>query len=124
MTLMQKVGQQMRKAPLAPFRVGDTVTVQQKIREGEKERIQAFSGVVIGRRGCGAGETFTVRKISFGEGVERVFPVNSPNVMSVEVVRPGSVRRAKLYYLRTRVGKQARVRDRKRGAQAEAAPQD
>jgi len=124
MTLIEKVGQQVRKEPLAPFKVGDTVTVQQRIREGEKERIQAFSGVVIGRRGCGAGETFTVRKVSFGEGVERVYPVNSPNVVSVEVVRPGSTRRAKLLYLRDRVGKQARIKDRKRGAQAETAPQD
>ena len=124
MTLIEKVGQQVRKEPLAPFKVGDTVTVQQRIREGEKERIQAFSGVVIGRRGCGAGETFTVRKVSFGEGVERVYPVNSPNVVSVEVVRPGSTRRAKLLYLRDRVGKQARIKDRKRGAQSETAPQD
>ena len=114
MTLIEKVIQQTRTTPLSPFRVGDTVKVSQRIREGEKERIQVFEGVVIGQRGKGAGETFTVRKISFGEGVERVYPVRSPNVVSVELVRSGSVRRAKLLYLRGRVGKRARVRDKRR----------
>ena len=114
MTLMEKISKQVRATPLAAFRVGDTVKVQQKIREGEKERIQAFEGVVIGRHGSGAGETFTVRKVTFGEGVERVYPTNSPNVVSVEVVRTSSVRRAKLHYLRERVGKSARVREKRR----------
>ena len=103
--LIEKIEGQKRAEALVPFRVGDTVKVNQKIREGDKERIQVFQGVVIARQGGGAGETFTVRKISFGVGVERVYPVNSPNVVSVEVVREGAVRRARLYYLRGRVGK-------------------
>ena len=98
-----------RRRDLPPFRVGDTVRVSVKIREGEKERIQVFEGVVIRRRGGGSSETFTVRKISYGEGVERVFPVYSPLVEGVEVVRRGRVRRAKLYYLRDRRGKSARI---------------
>ena len=97
-----------------PFRVGVSVKVNQKIREGDKERIQVFQGVVIARQGGGAGETFTVRKISFGVGVERVYPVNSPNVVSVEVVREGAVRRARLYYLRGRVGKAAKISEKRR----------
>jgi len=121
-TLIKQVRHQLREQPLAPFRVGDTVKVHQKIREGEKERVQVFAGIVIARRGSGAGETFTVRKVSFGEGVERIYPVNSPNVVAVEVVRQGHARRAKLNYLRARVGKQVKVRERRRatpdGAQA------
>jgi large subunit ribosomal protein L19 len=98
--------EQFRKEPLN-FSVGDTVRVHTKVSEGDKERIQIFSGVVIGRRGRGLNSTFTVRRISYGEGVERVFPVNSPRVDLVEVERRGSVRRAKLTYLRKRVGKSA-----------------
>ena len=98
--------EQFRKEPLK-FSVGDTVRVHTKVSEGDKERIQIFSGVVIGRRGRGLNATFTVRRISYGEGVERVFPVNSPRVDMVEVERCGSVRRAKLTYLRKRVGKSA-----------------
>mgnify|MGYP001008694118 CR=1 FL=1 len=120
MNAMNKVRNQVREQALAPFRVGDTVKVQQKIREGEKERVQLFAGIVIARRGSGAGETFTVRKISFGEGVERVYPVNSPNVVAVEVTRQGHARRAKLNYLRARVGKQVKVRERRRAAVSEA----
>jgi large subunit ribosomal protein L19 len=98
--------EQFRKDP-ANFRVGDTVRVHTKVIEGDKERIQIFSGVVIGRRGRGLNETFTVRRISYGEGVERVFPVHSPRVEKIEVERQGSVRRAKLTYLRKRIGKGA-----------------
>lgn len=98
--------EQFRKEPLK-FAVGDTVRVHTKVVEGDKERIQIFTGIVIGRRGRGLNSTFTVRRISYGEGVERVFPENSPRVDKVEVERHGSVRRAKLHYLRTRVGKSA-----------------
>jgi large subunit ribosomal protein L19 len=94
------------------FEVGDTVDVHQRILEGEKERIQIFNGVVIARRGDGARETFTVRRIVQGEGVERVFPLNSPKIAKIEVKRTGRVRRAKLYYLRQRVGKATRLRER------------
>ena len=91
--------------------IGDTVNVSVKIREGEKERIQAFEGTVIARRGSGVAETFTVRRLSYGVGVERVFPIHSPNVAKVTIVRKGKVRRAKLYYLRGRVGKAAKVKE-------------
>ena len=94
------------------FAPGDTVKVNVKVREGERERIQAYEGVCIGRSGGGLNENFTVRKISFGEGVERVFPVYSPLVDSIEVVRRGKVRRAKLYYLRERRGKSARIAEK------------
>lgn len=90
--------------------IGDTVKVSVKIREGERERIQAFEGTVIARKGSGVSETFTVRRVSYGVGVERVFPVHSPNVAKVELIRGGKVRRSKLYYLRDRVGKAARVK--------------
>src|SRR5216117_3394717 len=98
--------EQFRKEP-AHFNVGDTVRVHTRVVEGDKERIQIFSGVVIGRRGRGLNETFTVRRISYGEGVERIFPVHSPRIERVEVERKGEVRRAKLTYLRKRVGKGA-----------------
>ena len=98
--------EQYRKDP-AIFAVGDSVKVHTKVVEGDKERIQIFSGVVIGRRGHGLNETFTVRRISYGEGVERIFPLNSPRVDKVEVERHGAVRRAKLTYLRGRLGKGA-----------------
>ena len=97
------------KAKLPDFTHGDTVKVWVKVREGEKERLQAYEGVVIARTGTGINESFTVRKISYGEGVERVFPVLSPNVDRVEVMKRGKVRRAKLYYLRDRRGKSARI---------------
>ena len=98
--------EQFRKNP-ANFCVGDTVRVHTKVIEGDKERIQIFAGVVIGRRGRGLNETFIVRRISYGEGVERVFPVHSPRVEKIEVERQGSVRRAKLTYLRKRIGRGA-----------------
>lgn len=93
------------------FNVGDTVKVHVNIKEGNRERIQVFEGTVIAKRGSGVSETFTVRRISYGTGVERVFPVNSPNVAKVETVRTGKVRRSKLYYLRDRVGKAAKVKE-------------
>jgi len=105
--LLDKIEQeQYRKTPLN-FAVGDSVRVHAKVVEGGKERIQVFAGIVIGRRGHGLNETFTVRRISYGEGVERIFPVHSPRVEKVEVERSGRVRRAKLTYLRKRVGKGA-----------------
>ncbi len=98
---------------IPPFRPGDTVRVNVRVKEGEKERLQAFEGVCIGRRGGGVSETFTVRKISNGVGVERIFPLHSPMIGSLIVVRRGVVRRAKLYYLRDVVGKAARIKERK-----------
>ena len=100
------------------FQPGDTLRVHVKIKEGERERIQAFEGVCIARDSGGINETFTVRKISFGEGVERVFPLYSPNLDSITVVRRGVVRRAKLYYLRGRTGKRARIAERRDTADA------
>ena len=97
------------------FSPGDTLRVSVKIKEGERERIQAYEGVCIGRAGGGINANFTVRKISFGEGVERVFPLHSPNVAGIVVVRKGKVRRAKLYYLRDRRGKSARIAERSNG---------
>jgi large subunit ribosomal protein L19 len=102
--------QQIRKTP--EFGPGDTVRVNVRIKEGDRERVQAYEGVCIGRSGSGLHENFTVRKISFGEGVERVFPVMSPMIESIEVKRRGAVRRAKLYYLRDRRGKSARIAER------------
>jgi large subunit ribosomal protein L19 len=97
---------------IPPFQPGDTVRVNVRIKEGERERVQAYEGVCIARSGHGLQESFTVRKISFGEGVERVFPVLSPMIESIEVKRRGAVRRAKLYYLRDRRGKSARIAER------------
>ncbi|MCQ8186289.1 50S ribosomal protein L19 [Parvularcula maris] len=111
------------KPEVPEFAPGDTVRVQVKVREGQRERLQAFEGVCIARSGGGINESFTVRKISFGEGVERVFPIYSPLVDAIEVVRRGKVRRAKLYYLRGRQGKSARIAekvDTKRQAAAAA----
>jgi len=98
------------------FQPGDTLRVNVKIKEGERERVQAYEGVCIGRQGSGVNESFTVRKISFGEGVERVFPLYSPMIDSIEVKRRGVVRRAKLYYLRDRRGKSARIAERQTAA--------
>jgi large subunit ribosomal protein L19 len=112
----------VRKVP--EFRPGDTVRVNVKIKEGERERVQAYEGVCIARGGQGIDESFTVRKISFGEGVERVFPILSPMIESIEVKRRGVVRRAKLYYLRDRRGKSARIAERQMGAKAVDTPAD
>ena len=98
---------------IPPFRPGDTVRVNVRVREGEKERLQAFEGVCIARRGSGVSETFTVRKISNGVGVERIFPVHSPMIGALSVVRRGRVRRAKLYYLRHLTGKATRIKEKK-----------
>src|ERR1700757_1524151 len=105
--LLDKIESQQFRKDAANFAVGDSVRVHTKVVEGDKERIQIFSGVVIGRRGHGLNEMFTVRRISYGEGVERVFPVHSPRVEKVEVERKGAGRRAKLTYLRKRIGKGA-----------------
>jgi large subunit ribosomal protein L19 len=105
--------EQMRK-DLPDFGPGDTVRVHVRVVEGGRERVQVFEGVVIGRNGSGASETFNVRKLSAGIGVERLFPLHSPKIDKIEVVRFGDIRRAKLYYLRGRVGKRARIRERKR----------
>ncbi len=103
-------GDSMKESTPA-FNIGDTVRVDVKIREGERERIQAFEGTVIAKKGSGVAETFTVRRVAYGVGVERVFPLHSPNVAAVKVVRHGKVRRSKLYYLRDRVGKAAKVKE-------------
>ena len=99
--------------PIPDFEPGDTVQVNVKVVEGDRTRVQAYEGVCIARNGGGINESFTVRKISFGEGVERIFPLYSPNIDSIEVVRKGAVRRAKLYYLRGRRGKSARIAERR-----------
>src|SRR5271163_218797 len=105
--LLKKIESEQFRKDATPFAVGDSVKVHTKVVEGDKERIQIFAGVVIGRRGHGLNETFSVRRISYGEGVERVFPLHSPRVDKIEVERQGSVRRAKLTYLRKRLGKGA-----------------
>ena len=109
----------VRKFP--EFQPGDTVRVQVRVKEGSRTRVQAYEGVCIARNGGGIQESFTVRKISYGEGVERVFPVYSPMIESIKVVRTGKVRRAKLYYLRDRRGKSARIAERKDAPKAEKA---
>jgi large subunit ribosomal protein L19 len=117
----------LAKRAIPEFQPGDTVRVNVRIKEGERERVQAYEGVCIARSGGGLHENFTVRKISFGEGVERVFPIMSPNIESIEVKRRGVVRRAKLYYLRDRRGKSARIAERQSNrtdSSAAAAPSD
>ena len=108
----EEAQKQLAKRAIPDFRPGDTLRVNVRIKEGERERVQAFEGVCIARAGAGVQENFTVRKISFGEGVERVFPLLSPSIESIEVKRRGHVRRAKLYYLRDRRGKSARIAER------------
>ena len=121
--LLDKIeSEQFRKDTSANFGVGDSVRVHTKVVEGDKERIQIFSGVVIGRRGHGLNEMFTVRRISYGEGVERVFPVHSPRVDKIEVERKGKTRRAKLTYLRKRLGKGATLVKEKGAATATTEP--
>jgi large subunit ribosomal protein L19 len=111
--LLQQVEKEQLRGDIPEFSPGDTVRVLYRVREGDKERIQAFEGICVGRRGGGSGETFTVRKISGGVGVERIFPLQTPTVKGVEVVRRGRVRRAKLYYLRTLKGKAARIQEKR-----------
>ena len=105
MDALKLIAQDSLKAEKPAFEIGDTIRIDVKIREGERERIQAFEGTVIAKNGSGISETFTVRRVSYGVGVERVFPIHSPNVADIKIVRRGKVRRAKLYYLRARVGK-------------------
>ena len=113
MDIIRAIEQQQIKEDLPTFHVGDNVKVHYRIKEGNRERIQVFQGDVIRRHGHGARETFTVRKISFGVGVERTFPLHSPKIAKLEVVRHGRVRRAKLYYLRDKVGKAARIPEKR-----------
>ncbi|MGH8092552.1 MAG: 50S ribosomal protein L19 [Chthoniobacterales bacterium] len=107
MNIIDTIAKEQQKTDVTKFKVGDGVRVHTRVREGDKERIQIFSGIVIGRKGTGLNQTFTVRRISYGEGVERVFPVHSPRIAKVEVEKQGKARRAKLNYLRTRKGKEA-----------------
>ena len=107
MVIINKIESEQFKSDLKPFNVGDTVKVHTRVVEGDKERIQVYSGIVIGRKGTGINENFTVRRVSYGEGVERVFPIHSPRIAKIEVERKGAVRRAKLNYLRSRKGKSA-----------------
>ena len=109
--IIDAINQENLKKEVPAFNVGDTVKVMVKVIEGDRERLQAFEGVVIARKHGGISETFTVRRISFGVGVEKTFPLHSPKVAGIEVVRRGSVRRAKLYYLRERTGKAAKVKE-------------
>ena len=120
--LLDKIESEQLRKERADFGVGDSVRVHTKVVEGDKERIQIFSGVVIGKRGHGLNETFTVRRISYGEGVERVFPLHSPRVDKIEIERKGHVRRAKLTYLRKRLGKGATlVKEKEAKAEVETA---
>lgn len=114
MDALKLISQPSMKEELPVVNVGDTVRVHVKIKEGEKERIQIFEGTVIAKKHGGIHETFTVRRLAHGTGVERVFPIHSPNVAKVEIVRGGKVRRGKLYYLRSRVGKAAKVKEKVR----------
>jgi large subunit ribosomal protein L19 len=120
--LMSVVEDTQIKKDLAEFQIGDMVDVHQKILEGDKARIQIFGGVVIARRGEGMREMFTVRRMVQGEGVERIFPLNTPKIAKIEVKRTGEVRRAKLYYLRKRVGKAMRLRERREAAEVPGTP--
>jgi large subunit ribosomal protein L19 len=115
MSKLETVQREGLRTDLPNFQAGDTIRVMVRVREGDKERLQAFEGTCIGRRGAGISETFGVRKLSAGVGVERIFPLHSPIIASIELVRRGRVRRAKLYYLRALSGKAARIRDTREG---------
>lgn len=123
MNRLERIQQSFMKKTIPDFEIGDTVRVHVKVVEGEKERIQVYEGVVIARKGSLNTETFTVRKVSYGVGVERIFPLHSPIVTRVDVVRQGRVRRAKLYYLRSKKGKFAKVEEREFVGDAKAFPQ-
>ena len=110
--IVKAIGNEQMKKEVPVFNIGDTVKVHNKIKEGTRERIQIFEGTIIARHGGGISETFTVRRISYGVGVEKTFPIHSPNVVKVDVIRRGKVRRARLYYLRDRVGKAAKVKEK------------
>ena len=113
MNILAKIESEQFKSEITSFEVGDTIKVHTRVIEGDKERVQIYSGIVIGRKGVGINENFTVRRVSYGEGVERVFPLHSPRIAKIEVERRGAVRRAKLNYLRQRKGKSATtVKDR------------
>jgi large subunit ribosomal protein L19 len=114
MDIIKAIEAEQLKQNLPDFNVGDTVRVHYKVKEGNRERIQVFEGTVLKRQGGGVRETFTVRRVSYGVGVERTFPVHSPRIEKIEVTRKGKVRRAKLYYLREREGKSAKVKEMKR----------
>ncbi|MFO2550322.1 50S ribosomal protein L19 [Alicyclobacillus cycloheptanicus] len=111
LNLLQTIAREQLRTDIPAFRPGDTLRVHVKVREGQRERIQVFEGIVIRRRGSGISETYTVRKISYGVGVERTFPVHSPKIEKIDVVRRGKVRRAKLHYLRGLSGKAARIKE-------------
>ncbi len=112
MNVIESITQEQIRTDLPKLLIGDTIKVHVKIKEGSRERIQVFEGTVISKKHGGINETFTVRRISYGVGVERTFPVNSPKIAKIEVIRHGKVRRAKLYYLRDRVGKAAKVKEK------------
>ena len=112
MDIIRELENEQLKSEVTPFNVGDTIRVYAKVVEGTRERLQMFEGVVIKRQGGGIRETFTVRRVSYGVGVEKTWPVNSPNIEKIEVSRKGKVRRARLFYLRDRVGKAAKVKER------------
>ena len=112
MTIIDQIEKEQLRNDITPFNIGDTVRVMVKVKEGDKERIQAYEGVVIAKKGSSVRETFTVRRVSFGIGVERTFPVHSKNIDKIEVLRSSKVRRAKLYYLRERTGKAAKPAER------------
>jgi large subunit ribosomal protein L19 len=107
MNVIEKIQSEQLRTDITPFKVGDTIKVFSRIKEADRERIQSFSGIVINKQGRGIAETFTVRRISYGEGVERIFPTHSPFIQKIEIERSGKVHRAKLYYLRGRIGKTA-----------------
>ncbi len=111
MTIIDQIEKEQLRSDITSFNIGDTVRVMVKVKEGDKERIQAYEGVVIARKGKGIRETFTVRRVSFGIGVERTFPINSPRIDKIIVVRKGKVRRAKIYYIRDLSGKAAKVKE-------------
>lgn len=111
--IIDQIEKEQLRADITPFNIGDTVRVMVKVKEGDKERIQAYEGIVIAKKGSGIKETFTVRRISFGIGVERTFPLHSPRIDKVIVVRRGKVRRAKIYYIRNLSGKAAKVKEDK-----------
>ena len=111
MTIIDQIEKEQLRSDITPFNIGDTVRVMVKVKEGDKERIQAYEGVVIARKGTGVRESFTVRRVSFGIGVERTFPIHSPRIDKVIVVRKGKVRRAKIYYIRNLSGKAAKVKE-------------
>jgi|SRR5690348_13027929 len=120
MNVLDKIEQGQMKKDIPAFRAGDSVRVHVKIKEGDKERIQVFEGAVIGRKRAASHSTFTVRKISFGQGVERIFPLHSPVIDKIEVVRSGHVRRSKLYYLRDLRGKAARIKEERHDHEAKS----